>query len=168
MQTQAPPLQAWPSAQVRQAAPLRPHAEVDSSVTQPPFASQQPVGHDVASQALLTEPPPPVAPPLALPPVPAPPVAPVLVAPPVLVVPPVAVLPPVPLTPPDPPAPPVWPAPPVLPGAGSWTGFKQEAVKIAPRQKENSSKWVRMGAFTIRAPGRLDSSAFRCANISYR
>ena len=148
LQTQAPLVQVCPSPQVRHAAPFRPHAEVDSSVTQPPVESQQPFGHDVASQALLVEPPPPVEPPLAPPPVPAPPVPfvpPVLVAPPEPFVPPVLVAPPEPFVPPVLVAPPVWLAPPVLPGLGSWTGFKQEALKMAPRQKENSSEWERMG-----------------------
>ena len=99
LQTQAPSLQAWPSAQVTQAAPLFPHADVDCVVTQPPPVSQQPPGQEVASQAPLPEPPVPLAPPLPLPPVPfAPPVAPPPpepLAPPV----PVAPAPPVPFAP---------------------------------------------------------------------
>ena len=93
LQTQAPPLQAWPSAQVMQAAPLCPHADVDCSVTQPPFASQQPLGQEVASQAPVIEPPVPLAPPLPLPPVPcAGAVPPVPFAPPVPFEPPVLVV----------------------------------------------------------------------------
>lgn len=138
LQTQAPLLQTCPSAQVWQAPPFFPHADIDTVLTQPPFWSQQPDGHEVASQAPLPVPPVPApVPPLPLPPDPVPP--PVALAPPRPLVPPVPVAPPAALAPPRPLAPPVGPAPPLPPG-GSVIGLRQPESETAPSDRKRKSK----------------------------
>jgi hypothetical protein len=151
LQAQAPSLQTCPSAQVWQAPPFFPQADIDGVVTQPPFSSQQPVGQEVASQAPLPVPPVPAPlPPLPTPPDPfAPPVAlppPSPLAPPAPVAPPRPLAPPRPVAPPRPLAPPVGPAPPVPPASGSVIGLTQPAAETPTRQRKDKSKSERSPA----------------------